>query len=207
MITCKEDMRGCYALRCDKEVFELFMDNCEQFGIKWAGRRDDPRDCQFGEAVVFSGTEEDKLTHGSEPGMKQKGYKRLTLSDLKPRTKVEYEHLERSSFNVWDLKSLLENGELYSKTSTGEYDQYSKSSQTYMLRHFMEYGVYRKVERPVEWWDDAVEYIRSLNGEANAIDFTDAESDGKKMAINISVVLDERQAKDFARILLEQEGE
>jgi hypothetical protein len=27
------------------------------------------------------------------------------------------------------------------------------------------------------------------------------------MAINISVVLDERQAKDFARILLEQEGE
>lgn len=207
MITCKEDMRGCYAPRCDKEVFELFMDKCDEFGIKWADRREDPRDCQFGEAVVFSGNEEDKLTHGGEVIMNQKGYKRLTLSDLKPRTKVVYEKVEFEPNEIWKaFKEHQEVGYLYVNTSDGFE---CLLDGVFNLAMSISQGdqLYRKVERPVEWFDDAVEYIRSLNGEANAIDFTDASSDGKKMAMNISVVLDERQAKDFARIILEQEGE
>lgn len=89
MITCKEDLRGCYVPRCDKEAFNLFMDKCEEFDIKWAGNPDKPRDCILGEAVVFSGAERDQLTHGCSVYLSQKGYKRLTLSDLKPEENMK----------------------------------------------------------------------------------------------------------------------
>lgn len=128
--------------------------------------------------------------------------KKLTLSDLKPRTKVEYVHLDRTNFNVWDLKPLLDSGELYSKTSEGEYDQYCKSSPTYMLRHFMEYGVYRKVERPVEWWEDAVEFIVESDD-----DDLSAYFDKQSGNLRVNTNLPRDKWCDFARILLEQEGE
>ncbi|QGF20985.1 hypothetical protein PP409_gp03 [Vibrio phage Seahorse] len=130
----------------------------------------------------------------------------VDLNQEKPRTKVEYEHLDQSNFNVWDLKPLLDNGELYSKTSDGEYDQYSKSSPTYMLRHFMEYGVYRKVERQVEWWEDAVEYLNSKGG----FDASGNSEEGlwiRLKANTTGVAMTRDQWCDFARILLEQEGE
>ncbi|QGZ13235.1 hypothetical protein PP410_gp18 [Vibrio phage NF] len=125
----------------------------------------------------------------------------------KPRTKVGYEKVEFEQNEIWKaFKEHQEVGFLYVNTSDGFE---CLLDGVFNLAMAISQGdqLYRKVERPVEWWEDAVEYIRSLNGEANAIDFTDASSDGKKMAMNISVVLDERQAKDFARILLEQEGE
>ena len=55
-----------------------------------------------------------------------------------------------SNTDVWDLKAMLENSELFSKKSNGEYDLYSPNAPTYMLNQFIEYGVYRKVEREVK---------------------------------------------------------
>lgn len=209
MITCKEDLINTYIENDYGELRDLYIEAMNIFGIRGSvnGRFDYLLEGERKYIACMTEFCRNGQSEWSSNYCDVRALKKLTLSDLKPRAKVEYDHLDRTNFNVWDLKPLFDSGELYSKTSEGEYDQYSASSPTYMLKHFMEYGVYRKVERQVEWWEDAAEYIRSLNGEANAIDFTDASSDGKKMAMNISVVLDERQAKDFARILLKQEGE
>ena len=35
IIKTREDLLGTYVLREDREVFKLFMDKCEEFGLTW----------------------------------------------------------------------------------------------------------------------------------------------------------------------------
>ena len=121
----------------------------------------------------------------------------VDLNQEKPRTKIEYEKLDESNFNVWDLKPLLENGELYSKTSKGDYVLYSANAPTYMLMHFNEYGVYRKVDRSVEWWEDAAEFVGENACNMSAIARILAD-DG----LYVEAKMTRDQWLDFARVLL-----
>mgnify|MGYP001770909124 CR=1 FL=1 len=204
MITCKKDLINTYIENDHGELRDLYLSKCEDFGfLSNLGRK--PTEMAGISAPYFGMTEIDgALSHSTNWSYADNGCKKLTLSDLKPRTKVEY---EKVTLSLSEKSEILESGEWLYLDPDGRSHIDMNCAANWTIGSLRDMEVYRKVERPVEWLDDAVEYIRSLNGEANAIDFTDAESDGKKMAINISVVLDERQAKDFARILLEQEGE
>ncbi|QIW88949.1 hypothetical protein phiV208_19 [Vibrio phage phiV208] len=202
MITCKEDLINTY-VKNTPELRREFLSLAVKFGLI-------DSKSEIGESSEEAVVAYWNDVTGDNPKVGcwfayadqiKEECRELTLSDLKPRTKVEYEKVTES---IFDLKGEFKLGVLYCGHD-GSYVPVSVDS--FLADCYSQGKLYRKVERPVEWWEDAVEYIRSLNGEANAIDFTDASSDGKKMAMNISVVLDERQAKDFARILLEQEGE
>ncbi|ALM62004.1 hypothetical protein AXI64_gp012 [Vibrio phage qdvp001] len=164
MIKTVDNLRKCYAVRADKEVFELFMNKCEEFGVVWAGVGEYPRDCRLGEAVVFSGADTDKLTHGDESRMKQKGYKRLTLSDLKPRTKTVYEKVE---FNhAWELVKQFElyNDILYKSSSTPTYELMSIENIQNMLCNEYPVSLYRKVEKEIDWREVSHGYLAAKTG-------------------------------------------
>lgn len=213
MITCKQDLINTYIENDHGELRDLYVKNAVKLGFRldWLSHSPDGplnkivATCHWnGEECAFTG----QTSYLPISTVDMSSLRKLTISDLKPRTKVGYEKVTES---IFDLKDDFESGILFTKKFNQEWHQIKTEEQLGNLLSMNDdptkNGIYRKVERSVEWWEDAVEYIRSLNGEANAIDFTDADGDGKKMAMNISVVLDERQAKDFARILLEQECE
>lgn len=87
MIKNKEDLSGCYAVRADEEVFELFMQKCEEFGIKWLDGTL-PRDFGGGDRVRYR-CDSDILAHSSGSFYESLGMKRLTLADFKPKTKTD----------------------------------------------------------------------------------------------------------------------
>jgi len=93
--------------------------------------------------------------------------KRNELFGEKPVTKmkVEYKHLTQANTDIWDLKLMLENQELFSRRSDQTYSLYSSNAAPYMVRHFVEYGVYRKVETPVTWQDE----VNSKYGKYGAV--------------------------------------
>ena len=81
LITCKEDMRGCYVPRSDKAVFDAFMDKCEEFGVVWSSG-DKPREVHGGVFVIYGGVECDALTYFDDVHCCESRYKRLTLSEF-----------------------------------------------------------------------------------------------------------------------------
>ncbi len=88
----------------------------------------------------------------------------------KQPTEYEYVHLTESDFDVWDLKDLLDGGELFSKRSDGKYTQYTDRSPLYMLNHFGEYGVYRRIElTPEQLHERKVEDLAKSIKAANPI--------------------------------------
>ena len=118
------------------------------------------------------------------------------LEKPQSRTKVEYVSLTESNFDVWALKSSLENGELFSRRSDGIYTMYSDRSPVYMINDFINYGVYRKVEIPITTRDL---FIEEVEKQLKDIDF-----DG-----DWSIACVAAELFDFASKfkLLEQEGE
>ncbi len=129
-------------------------------------------------------------------------YKKLTLSDLKPRTKVYYEKVEFEPNEIWKaFKEHQEVGYLYVNTSDGFECLFDG---VFNLAMAISQGdqLYRKVERPVEWWEDAAEFVRENACNMNAI-ARNLEDDG----LYVEAKMTRDQWCDFARILLEQEGE
>ncbi len=159
-------------------------------------------------------------------------YKKLTLSDLKPRTKVELEPIKREPVSTeckWDLKGQgqekprtkvehekvefepeeiwkafkehQEVGYLYVNTPDGFECLFDG---VFNLAMAISQGdqLYRKVERPVEWWEDAVEFIVE-NDDDDLSSYFDKQSGNLRVNTN----LPRDKWCDFARILLEQEGE
>ena len=102
----------------------------------------------------------------------------ISKEEKPKRMREEYVKLDEGNFNVWDLKELLSVGELFSKTSDGRYVLYSENSPNYMLRHFSDYGVYRRVEVEVSERDAVAEILEGgqdtpyfeFNGEFMIID-------------------------------------
>lgn len=119
-----------------------------------------------------------------------------------PRTKVEYEKANFEPEEIWKaFKEHQEVGFLYVKTS----DEYEcLLDGVFNLAMAISQGdqLYRKVERPVEWWEDAADFVRENACNMNAIARSLAD-DG----LYVEAKMTRDQWCDFARILLEQEGE
>jgi len=100
------------------------------------------------------------------------------------------------------LKDEFENGNLHYNFGDDEWFTY-KDEPSFAIG-FKECNVYRKVDRPVEWWKDAAEFVNlnnQLEGKINAV----LCANGDHFRVRASMTRD--QWCDFARILLEQEGE
>lgn len=123
---------------------------------------------------------------------------RAAALEKQPRMKEVYEKVTEESASVFDLKGDLESGALHSKNSHGIYTPYT--CEGLMVRDFLEYGVYRKVEKPIEWWEDLRDYVDDVTN-GNKLSTPEQEM----LEVNAAMTRD--QWCDFARILLEQEGE
>lgn len=199
MITCKEEFYKLYVDVNEAEVFSEYCKIANQLGITFYNK--EPADLAVKKGYRFISSDipvqKGNLFWCDEIGMKERhGKVKAKLSDLKPRTKVEYEKVTDPFF---DLKDDFENGNLFFKADTdGEYHRVSAIKVLGL--NFDKSNLYRKVERPVEWWEDAASHMANIHNTASVYN---EEKD--TLAVHASMTRD--QWCDFARILLEQEGE
>lgn len=81
VIKTKEDLINRYAVREDKEVFEMFMQKCEEFGLKFQNGQA-PRVIKCNECVCYNFHVNGKLGHGSNRFFNSQGMRKLTLADF-----------------------------------------------------------------------------------------------------------------------------
>ncbi len=105
------------------------------------------------------------------------------------RTKESYEKVEYS--HAWEIIKLYEDGVELFKTDSDKLQ--IKRINSIALRAQSGYSFYRCIETPIEWWEDAAEFINQhgFAGFANG-----------NLEAQVSMTRD--QWCDFARILLEQ---
>lgn len=209
MITCKEDLINTYIENDHGELRDLYLSKCEYFGfLSNSGRK--PTEMAESSAPYFGMTETDgALSYSTNWSFADNGCKKLTLSDLKPRTKVEYELIKFES-TAGAYRAMLDGEKLYSQDGESEFLFDGKNfvgididGGVYTLEcHSNNEPFYRKVERPVEWWDDVVEFIVE-----NDDDDLSAYFDKQSGNLRVNTNLPRDKWCDFARILLEQEGE
>lgn len=191
MITCKEDLINTYIYDDGGELRDAYFSIAEKFGFLI-----DEGDYNLG---IISVMEDCKYVQDINSLELVRKCKKLTLSDLKPRTKVEYEKAEFEPEEIWKaFKEHQEVGYLYVNTSDGFE---CLLDGVFNLAMAISQGdqLYRKVERPVEWFDDLSDFINSdsVTGKANY-------EDGKLI---IGASFTHEQLCDLARIALEQEDE
>lgn len=127
----------------------------------------------------------------------------------KPRTKVEYELIKFES-TAGAYRAMLDGEKLYSQDGESEFLFDGKNfvgidsdGGVYTLEcHSNNEPFYRKVERPVEWWEDAAEFIVE-----NDDDDLSAYFDKQSGELRVNTRMKRDGWCDFARILLEQEDE
>ena len=149
MIKCKEDLKGKYVERGNKEIVELFLDACEKFGLKWYGG-DNPR--EFEPYMSRIGVEFDLTLR---QGFVGDCYSSLTLSDFK-RHRTEYEKVTES---IFDLRDQFERGELYTKCRGAGGDFFNKITTEYELVTFAPRSLYRKVEKEIDWREEVSNFV------------------------------------------------
>lgn len=112
---------------------------------------------------------------GWEPSLISAEYfiKNIKLIPPKPQVRFEYEHI--TDLEIWDLKDMFDNGELYSKTSDGQYKKYTHSGL--MIRHYLDYGVYRRIEKPFNWREEVLGYLKSKEDTHDSDFYRDLKND------------------------------
>ena len=115
------------------------------------------------------------------------------LEEKPKRVKVEYVKLENPS--IHELAELYDSGELVFYQG-GEYLKVTQTRQVYFHAHNL--SIYRRIETPIEWWEDLVDYIGKATEDSG---FAEPIKD-EKLYVNASMSRD--KWCDFARILLEQ---
>lgn len=210
MITCKEDLKGFYALRSDKEVFELFMDKCEEFGITWADGHL-PRGVKGGEAVsvVFSVTSCDCLGFGSELFYKNLDRKAITLVDFNEVSKPiddakgiasKWKYVPVVGVSIFDLQEDLKAGNLYFQDhNQGNSDGMVQIENEIVLIELLatQNIICSKVE--VKWQDEVEEYLLTCNAVCGMFDIQ--YGNGNQLA------LADEDFLEAARIALKATGE
>ena len=211
MITSREDLINTYIENDHGELRDLYLSECERFNliINSACHTTDSE-------VIFTKLDKGKFGNVDHSGpdieyllVNYGEMKKLTLSDLKPRTKVEYELIKFES-TAGAYRAMLDGEKLYSQDGESEFLFDGKNfvgididGGVYTLEcHSNNEPFYRKVERPVEWWDDVVEFIVE-----NDDDDLSAYFDKQSGNLRVNTNLPRDKWCDFARILLEQEGE
>lgn len=196
MITKKEDLYGTYVLNDNSGAIELYVDFINSFGI--GNKIMEVEKSALALEVCRRGDRWAALWIVHSLTALDSESVKLTLSDLKPRTKVEYEKVTES---IFDLKDEFESGNLFFKADTdGEYHRVDAIKVLGL--NFDKSNLYRKVERPVEWWEDAVEFVKENACNMNAIARNLASG-----GLYVEAKMTRDKWCDFARILLEQEGE
>ncbi len=109
------------------------------------------------------------------------------------RTKVEY--VEAVFDSAWEaIKSYEINDDLYyCASSTPTYEKMKAGNMKNLLDYSMPVKLYRKIETPIEWWEDASEFVKPTGH---------SEIVNGQLLVEAAMTRD--QWCDFARILLEQ---
>ena len=94
------------------------------------------------------------------------------------RVKFSYELLCNTNFNVWGLKELLDNGDLFYLIND-EYVVVPSGSDIFAIEHFLSGNIYRRVEAEISERDEFIGVIKELEGEYTFDDNYDTEQFGE----------------------------
>ena len=94
------------------------------------------------------------------------------------RVKFEYQLLCNTSFNVWGLKALLDNGDLFYLIND-EYVVVPSGSDIFAIEHFLSGNIYRRVEAEISERDEFVSVMNKLQEEYILDDNYDTEEFGE----------------------------
>jgi hypothetical protein len=154
VIKCKEDLIDT-AVFCHKgELRELYLKKCEQFGVSWNHAGLDIN--KYSLLMVDENTELQGVICCNDDFYLD--LKRLTLSDLKPRTRTEYEKV--SFVSVGDcVQSVHDNyGEyFFLNNCSGEYQAAEYQDSAW---YWNEGNLYRRVEKEI---DERQEFIKEAS--------------------------------------------
>lgn len=157
VIKCKEDLINTYVKTDCEELVALYLEKCKEFGFAWFSGEKIAGNENYADGP-FLGLNEDirmSLGNGSEDYFDRCGCRKLTLSDLKPRTRTEYEKVTES---IFDLREEFERGELYFKCSEGDWVQAVHESE---VVHFLNNCcLYRKVEKQIDWREEVSTWVQ-----------------------------------------------
>ena len=162
MITCKEDFYKYYVEVNDREVFNKYCELAEQFGITFYNGNTAKSSADSGYSYISShiSNQPHNLFWCDKARLEGiYGKVKLTMTDLKPRTKVVYEQVE---FNyAWELVKQFElhNDIFYKSSSTPTYERMSIENIQNMLRNEYPVSLYRKVEKEIDWREEVSDYF------------------------------------------------
>lgn len=163
MITCKEDLINTYIENDHGELRDLYIKKAIEFGFSHQGYRDRNLDWyNLGFIGICEGWGNDRLGQSMVENEKINDYecKKLTLSDLKPRTRTEYEKVTES---IFDLRDEFERGELYCKFEHAR--EYTQITNAQTLSQALHRGYcYRLVEKEIDWRDESHGYLANKTG-------------------------------------------
>lgn len=152
MITKKEDLINTYIENDYGELRDLYIEAMNIFGIRGSvnGRFDYLLEGERKYIACMTEFCRNGQSEWSSNYCDVRALKKLTISDLKPRTRTEYEKVTES---IFDLRDEFERGELYFKYSQGI--EVIKTEQM-LLAQIERDGVHRKVEKEI---DERQEFI------------------------------------------------
>ena len=101
-----------------------------------------------------------------------------------------------SPCDFFGLKSEFRKEQLYFKNNNGNYE--AAITLVELVTAFDDLNLYRRIEKPIEWWDDLVEYIERTTEDSGYAELLKGEK------LHIEATMNRDQWCDFARILLEQ---
>jgi len=186
VISCKEDLLNTYIENDNGELLYAYLSELRRFGFKWP--ENTVWDWQF---CYASNGFECPQQAPCDDELINEGWRKLTLSDLKPkRTKVEYKKV----LSVFNLdRDKMRNGEYGELDADGEF--YSRYEEVSIVLSLTNNGLYEKAEKEVEWWEAAAEYAQNV-GSVRNISITGGD-------MSIQGYMTKGQWKEFAKLILE----
>lgn len=156
MIKCKEDLINTYIENDHGELRDLYLSKCVEFKIGWVSGKE-PFEGEYGITFDVIGVN----SQGDLCKVHDKRYlmdKKLTLSDLKPRTRTEYEKVTES---IFDLRDEFERGELY-----GDDNGVTKIETLAHLGACCQAGnAFKKVEKEIDERQDFIDRFNKITDE------------------------------------------
>ena len=147
MITKKEDLINTYIVNDHGELRDLYISALGRFGVDT---------CESDEHFLIY--EPDDYPHMDTASFGWNNYnnsRRLTISDLKPRTRTKYERVTES---IFDLRDEFERGELYCKHEHAR--EFTQVINTQTLAQALHGGYcFRKVEKEIDWREEVSNFV------------------------------------------------
>lgn len=159
VIKCKEDLINTYIENDHGELRDLYLAKCKEFGICA-----DDIDKNSGTIGVLDRCDISMWHNLMERTIEK--CKKLTLSDLKPRTRTEYEKVSYDS--AWKAAKDHEERklELWRKSDLSEVIKGNnwKAIQSPSEAALYHFDLYLKVEKEIDWRDESHGYLANKTG-------------------------------------------